>query len=387
MPDFAGDGVTAPTSKAADFRSRVKSWRDRLLASPVFHRWAGRLPLSRNIARRQSRALFDLCAGFVYAQVLVACVELQLFEILAAGPQPASSLAQRCALTLDAAERLLRAAVSLRLLEHRGEGLYGLGMLGAASLGNPGIAAMVAHHRMLYADLADPVAFLRGERGSGSLAGFWPYAKPGASLGTADVEPYTRLMSVSQSFVAEQVLDAYPIGRHHRLLDIGGGDGTFLTAAASRAPDLAVVLFDLPSVAELARERFCRERLATRATAVGGSFFDDPLPAGCDVASLIRVLHDHDDGPALAILRRTRAALPTGGTLIVAEPLAGTRGAEPVGGAYFGFYLAAIGSGRARTQDEITRLLKQAGFGPVHGIRIANPTLTSLIVAKARRAL
>ena len=380
--DTAGDLGSAPVLVPRD---RLKAWRDRLLASPRFHRWAARFPLTRPIARRRSRDLFDLCAGFVYSQVLAACVELRLFETLAAGPRSSADLSRHLTLPLDATQRLLRAATSLRLLEKRGPDRFGLGMLGAATLGNPGIAAMVAHHAMLYRDLADPVAFLRRERGGAALAGFWPYATPGASIDEADVAPYTRLMSVSQSFVAEQVLDAYPVTRHRRLLDIGGGDGTFLAAAARRAPTLDLILFDLPAVANLARIRFRREGLDERAIAIGGSFFEDPLPDGCDLATLVRVVHDHDDGPALALLRRARAALSENGTLLIAEPLADTPGAEPMGEAYFGFYLAAMGSGRARSREELAALVTQAGFAAVQSLPTANPMLVSLLSAKVAK--
>ena len=37
------------------------------------------------IAERNARALFDLCAGFVYSQILFACVQLDLFRLLADG--------------------------------------------------------------------------------------------------------------------------------------------------------------------------------------------------------------------------------------------------------------------------------------------------------------
>ena len=69
--------------------------RDRLLASPGFQRTAAAFPLTRPIARRRARALFDLCAGFVYSQVLLACVRLRLFDILAEGPQTVAALSVR----------------------------------------------------------------------------------------------------------------------------------------------------------------------------------------------------------------------------------------------------------------------------------------------------
>ncbi len=55
--------------------------------------WAAAFPLTRPIARRRTRALFDLCAGFVYSQILLACVQLQLFDILAERPATAAALA------------------------------------------------------------------------------------------------------------------------------------------------------------------------------------------------------------------------------------------------------------------------------------------------------
>ena len=62
-------------------------WRDQLLGSARFHRFAAAFPLTRPIARRRARGLFDLMAGFVSWQVLMACVQLRLFDIRAEGPQ------------------------------------------------------------------------------------------------------------------------------------------------------------------------------------------------------------------------------------------------------------------------------------------------------------
>jgi demethylspheroidene O-methyltransferase len=362
---------------------RLRTVRDRLLASRDFQRWAIAFPLTRLIARRRARTLFDLVAGFVYSQVLFACVRLRLLELLQAGPLRAPEIAQRLALPHASTLRLLEAAVALRLLQARAGGRYGLGDLGAAMLGNPGISAMVEHHRLLYADLENPVALLRKERGDGALARYWAYARAEepAALGADQVAGYTQLMSASQQLVADEILDAYPMRRHRCLLDVGGGDGTFLCAAARRAPQLKLMLFDLPAVAQKARARFAAEGLADRATAVGGSFHSAVLPAGADVISLVRVIHDHDDARAAALLSAARRALAPGGTLILAEPMAGTRGAEAMGAAYFGWYLMAMGSGRPRTPQELEALLRAAGFDRVRLLRTRVPLQTLLMTA------
>lgn len=367
----------------ASWRERWLAWRDRTLANASFQRFAASFWLTRPIARWRTRQLFDLCAGFVYSQILFACVRVRLFEVLAEGPQPLGVLSRRLGLPLDGATRLLRAAVSLQLAEVRGVDRYGLGVLGAAMLGNPAIAAMVEHHALLYADLADPLELLRQERSETALGRYWAYAasETPAALNAEALAAYSSLMSSSQAFIASEALDAYPLARHRCLLDVGGGEGAFLLAAAQRTPNLRVMLFDLPPVAERARARFEAAGLGARATAFGGSFLADELPRGADVISLVRVLHDHDDHAARRILGAARRALPPHGTLLIAEPLAGTPGAEPAGDGYFGFYLWAMGSGRPRTEAEMSALLRDTGFGHVHFPATHTPLLTRVVTA------
>lgn len=385
----AASAVGSTTPGWADrWSDRLFALRNRLLASPLFQRRAASFAFTRPIARQRARALFDLVAGFVYSQVLLACVRLELFEVLAKspeGPLPLAVLAQRLGLPEDAAQRLLDAAVSLQLAERRSHGRYGLGVLGATMVGNTAVVAMIEHHSALYADLADPVALLRGEARSSSLASYWPYAgarEPG-SLAAEQVAAYSALMSASQPLVAHEILDAYPMARHRCLLDIGGGEATFLMQAAQRAPQLSLMLFDLPAVAERGRVCLAAAGLAPRASAVGGDFLQDALPTGADIATLVRVVHDHDDARVLTLLKAARAALTPGGTLLLAEPMAATGGAEPMGDAYFGFYLLAMGRGQPRTPEQLTGLLQAAGFGQVRMLATRMPLQTRILLAKA----
>lgn len=361
---------------------RWYSTRNRLLAEPHFQRWASTFPLTRPVAQGRAGGLFDICAGFVYSQVLFACVELKVFEKLADGPLPLEALATMCGLPPEGARRLLASAAALQLVEKRGGTDYGLGMHGAAYLGNPGIGAMIAHHAMFYRDLANPVALLKGEAKT-ELADFWPYAGAESphDLSADSVAPYTALMSASQALIADDVLDAYPFVDHTCLLDVGGGGGDFLVAAAHRRPDLRVVLFDLPAVTAHAEARFAEERLAGRSTALGGDFKRDPLPEGADLVSLVRVAHDLDDADLAALLAKVVDALPPGGILLLAEPFAETPGAERVG-AYFEMYLFAMQRGRPRTAAELTSFLYEAGFARVRAVATARPLLTGLIVAQ-----
>lgn len=365
-----------------DFTDGLKDWRAKLIANPDFQRWASATTLTRSIAQRNARALFDITAGFVYSQILNACIKLGLLEFLhKAGPSDAKAVAEETKIPAESAQRLLRAAAALRLLKPAPGGKFALGDLGAAVIGNPGVAAFVRHHELLYADLADPVALLRGEKKT-KLSDFWSYADK-AGAGDADhTQSYSALMASTQGLIAEAVLGAYPFTTRHSLLDVGGGEGGFVAAAAKKLPNFKITMLDLPPVVERAKAKLKDLGLEERVDVVAGDMLKDPWPQqGADVITLVRVLHDHEDAEALKILKAARDVLPPNGDIVIAEPMSGVTGAEPVGDAYFGFYLLAMGRGRARTSSEIGALLKEAGFGRPLSLRTPNPYFTSVVTA------
>jgi demethylspheroidene O-methyltransferase len=350
-------------------KTRWIARRNAILGNPRFQRWAARFPLTRPLVRHHARDLFFTVTGFVYTQTALATLQSGLLDRLAQGPTGLDDAAAATGLSNAAADRLLKAAASIGLAESVGCNVYMLGQAGVALKGNPGIAAMIAHHRLLYADLADPVALLKREGGGGSLSGFWPYAEARAG----EAASYSTLMAASQPMVAEQVIGAYDFGRHRRLLDIGGGAGAFVAAVKAAHPALDCAVFDLPDVAALAA--------AKGLTAHGGSFLTEALPQGFDCLTLIRIAHDHDDAAVLTLFRAARAALAPGGRLVIGEPMVERGKDARVGDAYFGMYLLAMGSGRARRREELAAMLRSTGFTKVRFPQTALPLVTGLIIA------
>lgn len=372
--------MAADPRPAPGLRARWLRWRDRRIANPAFQRWAARFPLTRPFVRRRATTLHDLMAGFVYSQVLASLVELDVPARLTHGPMDAASLARAMGLNPVRAEQLLRAATAIDVLVRERDGRYRLSQTGAALAGAPGVAEMVRHHALFYADLADPVALLRDEVPETALSRYWSYVGTGGDGQTA--ESYSNLMAASQAMVAAETLAAYPLRAHGRLLDIGGGSGAFLAAAMMETPGLAGTLFDLPDVAPLATRRFAELRLSDRVEVVGGSFLDDPLPRGADIASLVRVLYDHDDATVARVLAAAYAALPPGGTLLLSEPMSGGDRPTRAGDAYFAFYTLAMTSGRPRTVAEHTDALHAAGFRDVRQRPTHQSFITQVITAR-----
>jgi demethylspheroidene O-methyltransferase len=390
-PLLGADATTSsrvPTITVGD-GTPWERWLDRwngLVASPWFQRWAARLPLFRLVTRKRSRDLFDLCSGFIYTQTLFSCVQLELFDYLARGPRTLEEIAQHTGLSFDSTRRLVRAAESLDLFEARSRSRYALGRLGVPLLANGWITSLIRHHALVYRDLDDPITLLkRGSDYGTGLSRYWSYADAPRPQAIDDerVASYSEIMATTLPPLAEDVLDSYDFGQHSTILDIGGGEGVFLGMAGQRHPSLNLMLFDLPAVITRAQKRLGAMDLLDRVSLHGGNFHDDALPTGAEAITLFRVLLDHDDESVLRLLKSARAALPPGGRLLIAEAIAGAKGAEPVGDAYFSFYLLAMGRGRARRAEEHHAMLKAAGFTRSFEVRTRLPVHVGLIVGEA----
>ncbi|MEM8591541.1 MAG: methyltransferase [Pseudomonadota bacterium] len=355
-----------------------RAWMLRLAASERFQSLANRTPFLARKARREGEEMFDLIAGFVKSQALFALVEMGVLDRLSHGAARAKDVLP------DLPERnavlLLDAGCAIGLLRRRKES-YALTTRGAALLGVPGLVPMIRHHSVLYRDMADPAALMRGEVDT-ELAHFWPYvfgAKAAQDPDTA--RAYSDLMADTQRMVAEDTLRMVDLSDAREVLDIGGGTGAFLAAVGAKHKRAKLHLFDLPAVAPGAESRFRAAGLERRAQITSGSFRDDPLPVGADTISLIRVLYDHADETVRALLSKVYDALPPGGRIIVSEPMTG--GAQPTvaGDVYFAFYTFCMATGRARSQLEIATLLEEAGFEAVSAPKPLRPFVTSTVQA------
>ncbi|ETX29606.1 methyltransferase [Roseivivax isoporae] len=356
----------------------------RLLARPGLQSWAARFPLTQGRVRRDGAALFEIVQGFVASQVLMALVELRVLHRLMDGAADVDALGAATEVPPERMGQLLQAAAALGLAKRRRDGRFRITARGAALIGVPGLEAMIDHHRILYRDLADPVALLRGSAET-ELAGFWPYVFGAeGARDTAVVDRYSDLMADSQALVAEDTLAAVPLTQIRHLMDVGGGTGTFAIAAARAAPALKVTLVDLPAVTAAAAARLAREGLGHRIVPVAASFRDEALPEGADAVSLVRVLYDHDDRTVRALLARVHAALPPGGLVLISEPMSGGATPDRAGDIYYAFYTMAMRTGTVRSPERIARLLLEAGFEQVRAPKPRRSFVTRTVTARRR---
>lgn len=148
----------------------------------------------------------------------------------------------------------------------------------------------------------------------------------------------------------------------HRLLDVGGGDGTLVAHILDDAPALRADVYNLPAVAPLVAATRAARGHPDRLGFVGGDFFAEPLPGGYDALSFVRVLHDWPNAVARQLVQQAYAALEPGGLLLICEEF---RTPDRLAMQFFwSYFLIGVDSSvsRLREVDFYTELLTEVGF-------------------------
>ncbi|MEU8612737.1 methyltransferase [Actinoplanes sp. NPDC048791] len=291
--------------------------------------------------------IIDLYCGYMISQTLFAAVETGLFA--AAGPEPATpaQLAERC----DIPERSARAMADL--------------LADAGLLERDGAAFRTA---------PDAEAFLTG-RGPADLrpmARYWAtvsYPAWGNAieafrtrrgvrpvLNKAQTEAYESTVALVTAETAADLARTYDFGRNRRLLDVGGGYGTFARPILSAYENLSVTLIDLPEVAAAVAGQ-----AIPRLTAIGADIFESPLPAGHDVILVANLVHLLPPDRITELFRRLRAAATPEATLLLVDWWRTDRAPHPSARYGAGEFLI-ISGGDLYQVDEVAGWLTETGW-------------------------
>ena len=171
---------------------------------------------------------------------------------------------------------------------------------------------------------------------------------------------FNAAMTANSRRVDRAIVHACDFSRYPRIADIGGGQGSLLSAILTACPGVRGVLFDQPHVIATAAHLLSSAAVADRCEFVGGSFFDG-VPAGCAAYVMKFILHDWDDADAIRILQGCRRAMPAGATLFVIERLIGPPNEEPLA-KLSDLNMLVVPGGRERTRDEFAALFGAAGL-------------------------
>ncbi|MBF0368307.1 MAG: methyltransferase [Magnetococcales bacterium] len=169
--------------------------------------------------------------------------------------------------------------------------------------------------------------------------------------------------------IIAETLDFSP---YHRLLDLGGGPGTYAMEILRRNPQITGVVVDLPLTLEVAREEIAKEGFQSRLALHPVDFFNDTdssLGEGFDVALISNVLHVEGVEANRNLLKRTHQAMAAGGMLVIHETLIDeTRTRHPDRALFALNMLLNTERGDCYSFEEIHSWLLESGFHQVEFI-------------------
>ncbi|MBK1783689.1 methyltransferase [Prauserella cavernicola] len=303
--------------------------------------------------------------GMMSTQVISVALRLDLVEAIGDGTRSPGELAEPAGIPEENLLRLLRALAGLGVCAESGDGF---------SLTPAGRHLLRDHPRSVHAlarMFSDPVM----------LAG-WRHLEQSLRTGETSFETefgtsffdhladspelsalFNASMSQGTRVVAGALPSAYDFGNFHTIVDVGGGDGTLLSAVLQAHPAPRGVVFDTEPGAREAAANLERQGLTDRVSIELGDFFEG-VPAGADAYLLKSIIHDWDDERAATILRHCRTALGAGGRVLIVEPVLPEL-VPP--GSVEGFYLSDLNmlvnvGGRERTRADFEHLCGSAGL-------------------------
>jgi hypothetical protein len=189
---------------------------------------------------------------------------------------------------------------------------------------------------------------------------------------------FDRAMSSASSTTNAAVVAACDFSHFGTLVDVAGGTGSALCSILKATPRLRGIVFDLPHVAQRAREFIAAQGLADRCKFAGGSFFEG-VPVGADAYFMKHILHDWGDAECGEILRACRKAMSDEARLLICERIV-PPGNEPSSAKLIDLHMMMTNhGGKERTEDEYRELLAAAGFRIERVIPTSTPW--SVIVA------
>jgi hypothetical protein len=304
---------------------------------------------------------------------LQAAVRLRIFTALADGPLAAVELAAGCEYDARSTELLLDALAAMGLLQKEGTKYRNSDesqeLLVAHSPRYMGHIILHHHH------LLDGWAQLDQVVASGKPVITRSYG--------AEVERESFLMGMFNlaMVIAPQIAGEIDLSGRRRLLDLGGGPGTYAIHFCLANPDLRAVIFDRPTTAPFAAETAARFGVRERIEFVGGDFKTDNLVGGpYDVAWLSHILHSNSYEECQEVIAKTVAAMSVGGLILVHDFILDDNKDGPEFPALFSLNMLLAGNnGRSYSDGEIMAMLDRAGVGTLRRHPFRAPNDSSII--------
>jgi ubiquinone/menaquinone biosynthesis C-methylase UbiE len=306
------------------------------------------------------------------AKAIHVAVTLDIPDLLKAGPKQAHELSAATGTETKSLHRIMRALAAVGIFDADERQRFSLTSLGATlradvpgSLHDWALLMLGTVHQEAWGDVLHSVC--TGESAFQHRYGMnlWQYRARHPDY----AKVFDAAMAGFTMTYVETLLNSYSFSNYRKIVDVGGGDGSLLIGILQRCPNADGIVYDLPDVADRARQRISAAGLGDRCVVVAGDAFV-VVPAGADAYVLSRVLHDWDDDQARQILMSCRNVLKADGRVLVIErtmpddlkEIASARSSVIAEISMTDLNMMVMTSGRERTPAEYQALFGPAGL-------------------------
>ena len=311
----------------------------------------------------------DLCAGYWKSQTLIVAIEFEIFTKLYKSGKSAILLARQIKSDKRATEMLLNALTGLGFLSKKGD--------------------MFKNRQISDRFLVKGRPMYQGNRIllSGNLWDNWGKLNRSVKTGGPvafdnvcdEVDPERRRVFISAMrdfsvLKSKEVAKSVDLSDCKLLLDLGGGPGSFAIEFVKANSGLNAVVFDLEGVTEITNAYINEAKLEKRISTINGECLTDSYGKGLyDVVFVSNLLHMYDEKINLKIVKKCLAALRCAGRIIVHDFLLDNSLTTPGFASLFSLnMLTATHGGRNYSANEITKWLRQVGFGNLQQINLSS---------------
>lgn len=317
--------------------------------------------------------ILALSGAFWKSLALHAGVKLGLFSVIGERSLTGGEISSRIGGDERGVVTLLNALTAMGLLA-KNEGLFENTPSGKTFLVKDSpryIGYMIRHHANLVESW--------GRLHEAALTGT-PVRSRQKEASASSLEDFILGMHNNTMGMAPAAVKAIDLEGRRRLLDLGGGPGTWAIHFALAHPGLKATVFDLPSTRPFAERTVARFNLSDRVVFCAGDFISDDLPCCYDVAWLSHILHGEGPDSCRKIIAKAVAALDPGGLIMIHEFILDDEKTSPLFPALFSLnMLAGTPEGRSYSRTELEGMLAAAGVRDLQILPFRGPSESRIL--------
>jgi len=314
--------------------------------------------------------------GFAYAPPLIigAAVANKVFDTLASGAKSVEQVGKNTGASVRGLRAIMNALVGLELLSKDGQGKYSLTPESENFLVSNRPGTLAGFFGMNRVRLMQHWMKLDEIVRTGHPAEARNQEGPGTEFFQELVENIIP-MSYGGALALADHLKVAEAKNEVRVLDLAAGSGVWGIALAQKSPRLQVTAVDWAGMIPTTKRITQKFGVADRFKFIEGDLLEADFGTGYDIATLGHILHSEGEERSRKLLKKTAAALKSGGTIAIGEWLVNDERTEPLNGLMFAVnMLVNTEKGDTFSFNEIKSWLEEAGFKNARTLEAPGPS-------------